>query len=425
MGLFTAAASDKASFKKLKEEGCVATFSVEVPAAKVEEQTHNHLLRIQQQARIPGFRQGKAPLELIQKQFTDHAKQEVVDQLIRKYVPEAISELKIRPVAVPSVEEVSLKPGKPLGFTVQVEIPPVFVPKDYVKIAVQRKNYPATEEAVAKRLEELREGNARLEKVSADAVAKNHYVVIDYSAARDGKPLANVKGESELVDMSSEQSVEGLVPGLLGLKRGESKAIPVKIDKKDALLNVTVKEIKEKILPPLDAEFAKDMGFETLDQVKAKLKEVIDQEGKAKTEHEVNQQIEEALLKANKIPLPPSLVEQQLEHSLERLRKQVMGPKMQWPENQLAEIRGKLRPQAENEVRISYILSSIADKEKLEASDADLNEELEKNLQGTNSDKQKAELRQMFAERKEAIAGMIRDRKTMAFVKGKAVIKDA
>ena len=186
-------------------------------------------------------------------------------------------------------------------------------------------------------------------------------------------------------------------------------------------MSVTVKEIKTKILPALDGEFANDLGFDTLEQLKAKLKEVIDDEGKQKTEREVTHQIEEALLKANKIPLPPSLVEAQLEHMIQRLRRQLGG---QLGDQQLGDLKTKLLPRAEDEVRISYILPAIAEKEKLAATEEDLKAELEKNINAIESDVKKDEVRKMFEERREAIAGMIRDRKTLDYLRQKASITD-
>lgn len=425
MGLFTSLEkNDKVKFKKLKEEGCVVTFSVEIPAPQVLDETHNYLLRIQQRAKIPGFRPGKAPLELVKKEFTGHAHQEVLDGLIRKFVPEALRELRLHPVAVPTVEDASLEEGKPARFQVMVEVPPPVNPKDYAKIPVKRKLYSVTEQALAARLEELREANARLDKAADEAVAKDHYVVIDYTAASGGKPLPQARGESELVDMSSEQVVAGLIEGLLGLKRLETKEIAVKLNGKDAVLKVTVKEIKRKILPPLDAEFAKDLGFEALAELQAKLRAAMEDEGKAKSEREVQQQIEEALIAANRIPLPPSLVEAQLEHTLERFRKQILGEKGRWSGKQLEDLRSKLRPKAEDEVRLSYLLPAIAEKEKIKALDEDLNSELERNLSAAENDAKKDEVRKLFEERKETITNMIRDRKTMAFIREKAVVSE-
>jgi len=224
--------------------------------------------------------------------------------------------------------------------------------------------------------------------------------------------------------MSSEQTITGLSEGLMGLKRGEAKDIPVKLRGKEALLKVAVKEIKRKVLPALDAPFAKDLGFASIDELKAKLKEVMDEEGRAKSEREVTAQIEEALLKANRIPLPPSLIEAQLEHRLEQLSRQLLGPSKQWPQNQLDELKAKLRPQAENDVRLSYLLPAIAEKEKVAALEDEIDSELEKSLAAAENDEKKEELRKFFGERKDAIAGMIRERKTMSLLKEKAAYTD-
>src|SRR5262249_5182598 len=149
-----------------------------------------------------------------------------------------------------------------------------------------RKKYPPTDQEINQRLEELREGNARLEKASDDAVAKTHYVVIDYEATADSKPLPNAKGTDQLLDMSSPGSVEGLAEGLIGAKRGESREIPVKLNGKPAVIKVAVKEIKNKILPNIDDEFAKDLNYPSLAELKEQLKNLIAEEGQRKSERE-------------------------------------------------------------------------------------------------------------------------------------------
>jgi trigger factor len=423
MGLFTT--SDKVRFKLIKEDACTATFSVEVPVAQVEAESHNALLRFQQRAKLPGFRPGKAPLDMVRQQFGAHLQEEVIDLFARKHVPEGLQELKLSPVAAPVITDVSREAGKPLQFQIRVEVPPRVAPKDYAGIKLTRKSYPATDEAIAARLEELREAHARLDPSADEAVGKAHYVVIDYSATRNGKPLADSKGTGELVDMSSEQTVAGLIEGLLGLKRGENKAISVKLGGQDTQLNVTVKEIKTKILPPLDAELAKDMGFETLDELKVKLKEVIAEEGRTRTERELSEQLEAGLLKSNRIPVPPSLVEAQLEHMMERLQHQLLGGHGEFSPKQAEELKIKLRPQAEDRVRISFLLPAIAQREKLEVAETEVQAELEKSLAAAKTDEDKSGVRQAFSERHDEILGMLRDRKTLDFLRAKAATVDA
>ena len=423
MGIFSALKSDKPKFKKLKEEGCVVTLSVEVAPQEIIDQSQTALMRLQSLARIPGFRAGKAPMDIVKQHFAGRAREEAVDALIRKHVPEALKDLKLRVVETPMVEDVKWKEGEPLLITVKAEIAPTPVAKDYLKIPVTRKPQAADDAALAKRIDELRDAQARLDVATDEQVGEKNFVVIDYSASQGGKPLANAKGTSELVDMSSEQSVEGLSEGLKGMKRGESKTIKVKLGGKDTDLTVTVTEIKSKVLPALDAEFAKDMGMGSLDELKGKLKEVLDREVKSASESDVVRQLEEALVKANVFPIPPSMVERQLEGMMERMKRQLMGA-TQLSDKVLTDLRQKLQPKAEDEVRLAFVMSAIAEKEKIEVSEAELASELEAGLKDAENDAKKAELREIFDKRKDQISHMIRERKTLNLLKEKAVYKE-
>ena len=424
MGIFSALKSDKAKFKKLKEEGCVVTLAIEAPASELEELSQTSLVRVQQVARIPGFRPGKAPLDMVKQHFWGRAREEALDQLIRKHVPAALEELKLRAVDTPSVEDVKFKEGEPVTIQVRVEIAPNPTAKDYTKIPVTRKPRSADAAALDKRIDELRQAHARLEAAKEDVVGPAHIVVMDYAASRGGKAVPNAKGAGELVDMSADQTLEGLTQGLLGMKRGESKTVSVKLAGKDTDLQIEVKEIKTKVLPAVDAEFAKDLGFETVDELKAKLKEVLDRELASQSEADATRQIEEALVKANVFPLPPSMVERQLEGMVDRLRRQLAGPS-KLPEKTLADLKTRLLPKAEEEVRLAFVMNAIAEKEKIAVSDAELDAELQAGLKDAEDDAKKQELKEVFARRRDQIAHMIRERKTLTFLKDKASYKDA
>lgn len=423
MGLFSLK-SDKTKLRKLKEEGCVVTLALEVPSGEVETHAQTALARLQQSARLPGFRVGKAPLDVVKRHFSSHAREEALNAVLRKHVPAAIQEFQLRTVDVPSVEDIQWTEGSSLSFQVRVEVAPVPSARDYVKIPVLRRPRAADESAVAKRLEELREAHARLEASSAEVVGPTHFAVVDFQAFRDGKRVPSVRGNSELVDMSSEQSVEGLTVGLKGMRRAETKTLQVKLGGQRTDLEVTVKEIKAKVLPPLDADFAKDLGFETLAALKDKLKEVLDRETAAAADAEEVRQIEEALVRANRFALPPSLVERQLEGMLERMsRRFSVDGKI--PPKVLEDLRAKLAPRAEDEVRLAFVLSAIADKEKIGVADTEIQAELEAGLKDARDETGKKKLREAFEARKEAISLMIRERKTMAFLRERAVYKDA
>ena len=419
MGFFGSA--EKLKIKKIKHDNCEALFSVEIPAPEAREEEENSLVRYQERAVLSGFRAGKAPLDLIKKQFSEAIRQDAVTRLARKHVPEALTELKLNPVAPPVIQAVDYAPGKPMRLSVLVETRPEIDPKGYTKIALKRRAVEPGEKAVEDRLNELREANARLEPAAEEAVGKDHYVVIDYSGLHGAKPLAD-KSEAELVDMSSSQALEGLAEGLLGMKRGETKEIAVTVKGKISKLHVVVKEIKRKVLPPLDEEFAKDMGFEKLDDLKLKLKELVSQEADKQAERDIHEQIEDALLKANRIPLPPSLIESELRHRLERVRARLLGPRGQWPDAELRSWTEKLRPLVENDIKISYLLAAIARKEKLQVPDEDLAKELDRSLESADTEEKKEDIRKAFGDRRDEIRSILLDRKTMSFIKDQAVI---
>ena len=417
------ATAEKKRYKKVKEEGCVVTVSAEVPPAEFEETLQNVFVQMQAQARLPGFRPGKVPLDIIKKQFADDARRRAVEASLRKALPEVIKEFDLHPVSTPTVSDMKFEAGKPLVFQLSVEVAPKFEVKDYKKIPVVKKSHAPADADVAQRIEEVRQGNARLEKAAGEAVGGTDYVVVDYEGAVDGKPLEGSKGTNELVDMSAPQTVAGLSEGILGAKRGETREIDVDLQGKKAKFKVTIKEIKTKVVPALDDEFAKDLGFASVAELKDKVKEMMTREGEQKADRELREQLDGHLLKAHPIQLPPSLVEAQIDSMLERIKRDWTASGRPWPEKDDEKLRGKMRPQAESDIRLSYIYQAIAKKENIAATEEDLKAELEKNL-GSVPDAEKDEIRKFFESHKDDIASVLKERKVIAYLKDNAKPKE-
>ena len=423
MAIWTPTASTKAKTKKLKVEGSRHSYEIEIPAPRVQEAIHNAFLRLQLKAKISGFRPGKAPLDLIKRQFGEHARADAIDELIRQVVPETLKDLDLRPITYPQVGNVRADADRPVTFELHVETAPKFEPKNYKGIAVTKTEYAVKDEEIESRLSQLQEGNARLDKAESDAVGKDHYVIVDFEIFRDGKALENGTGKGELVDMSSDQTLEGLTAGLLGMKRGETKELEVKLEGKPASCKVTVNEIKEKHLPKLDDEFAKDLGFEKLDELKAKLREVVAGENERRSDRELQREIEEKLLEANKFDVPPSLIDQQAEFMMDRLLQRLGGANNKLSEEQDKELREKIRPDAEKSVRLQFLISEIAGRDKIEATEEDFKAELERALADAEDDKQKKDTKSFFEKRKEEILSSLRERKVLQSIRDAAKIK--
>ena len=413
----------KIKTKKVREDGCVVVLSIEIPADKLKAPIEDAFQKIQQKAAVPGFRAGKAPKDVVRQKFSEDAKSWAVDSLIREVLPDVIEEQKLMPVSVPIVHDVELGEGKPLKFQVSFEIPPKVDAKDYKKIALTKKHQAVTDEMVNENLEQMRQRNARLVAVLTETVEKDHFVLVDYEGFLLGKPMEGAKGEDEWVDMTAPQTVAGLTDGILGAKRGETREFPVSMPGGEkASFKVKVKDIKRKSLPNLDDELAKDLGFGTLLEVRLKLREVLEKTEQSKADKDLERQIEEHVLKANPVAVPPSLVEAEAKHMLERLKHQLGVQQMD--EKEAQDLHKRILPEAENSVRLGYLLKSIADKEQLTVADADFEAEKKKSADAAENEEEKKKVDEFFSQHKREIGNIILERKVWQFLKDSAKIKE-
>ena len=224
--------------------------------------------------------------------------------------------------------------------------------------------------------------------------------------------------------MAAPQTMPGLADAIKGLKKGDKKSYETKEGKDTLSFEVTVDEIKNKVLPKLDDAFAKDMGFDTLDALKAKVKESLDEEAKQNARRAETAEIEDHLIKMNHFDLPQSLVEEYTESSL---RNFVTSMTKMKPEQLTAEQRKsfeeRIRPSVEKDLRVGYIIHAIAKKENLEATEADWKAELDKSLASAHNKAEEKKIKVFFDERKAHIMATLGERKVFEFLKNNAVTK--
>lgn len=428
----TAKTNAKASV--LDTTPCSVTLSIEVPVADVAAETAQVFDGIQKVAQVPGFRQGKAPMDMVKRNYQSAAREKVVENLIQKTAFTCLKEQGFEPIAAPRIEEVNFEFDKAFQYKVKAEKHPEVKAKDYTGIKVKKDVREITDALVKKSLDSLRERNARLEASNADAVTDKHFVLVDYDGALDGQVVPEMKTKDYLIDLTMPHNFKGLKEGLAGMKKGETKDIPVtfpedypnpKFKAKDAVLTVNVREIKEKVLPALDDELAKDFGVPTLAELEGKVRETLEGEEKKRQQQDVEKQIIDALVTANAFPVPEALVEEQLRQMLARMveyyRRQRM-PDAVWQKN-LPAWQEKYKPEAERSVRLSYILNSIADQEKIAVTDADIAAELD-TVKKANAGKE-TDVEKYFTEQKDAISSRMKEEKLFAFLIEKAKIKES
>lgn len=429
MSIFKTAQTGEVKAKQLGKEGCRVTLSVEAAPELVTKNFQNAAVQVQSRAQMQGFRAGKVPLDLVKQNFGGHIKERALDLTVKSAINAALADAKLDAVAVPVLTKAdfaSFDEGKAFTFEIAVDVAPEFEVRDYKGIEIAKKPETATDEEVTENLNRVLDANARLETAAEGAVIDDKcYAVIHYTGKRNGAEDYKLSADSELVDMAAPQTMPGLAEGILGLKKGDIKDIEAKEGNDILSFHVTVDDIKIKKVPALDDNFAKDMGFDTLDALKAKVKESLDAEAKQAAARDEVAQIENHLVKTNTFELPQSLVEEYTETSLNNFVRSMTQLK---PEQLTAEQRKsfeeRIRPTVEKDLRIGYIVHAVAKKENLEATEADWQAELDKSLATNVQNKEdEKKIKAFFDERKAHILATLTERKVFDFFKAQAKYK--
>lgn len=417
------------------EKDCVQSFTVEWPTSKVNEKIQEAFAKVQSRAKLPGFRPGKAPLELVKESFQGAAYEEAQDLLLREGVAEALKSKKVNPVQPPLVKSVQFAPDKPFQFEFEVEIAPTFKPTNYKGLKINKTVKTVSDAEVQKALDNIVEGNARLVEAKTDAIGPTQFGVIDYTGTLDGAPIAGASAENFLLDMSAPQAIAGLAEGLLGAKVDEERDVKVRFPDdspakelagKEAVFKVKVKAIKEKSRPALDDEFAKDLGLESVDVLKTRVRENLENELKQSGQAEIEKQIVDRLLEENPFSVPPTMVERQMTHLLQRQTERIAS--QGFPKDQIDKFVERLRPdartEAERQVRLAYLLDAIAEHEKIEVTDDEVQSRiqaiLEKSPASERASMEKA-LRGSYLER---LRSELRETKLFSWLLDNAKVKE-
>jgi len=429
MSIFKTAAAGEVTAQQMSKEGCRVNLSITANAELVNKSFQNAAVQVQSRAQMQGFRAGKVPLDLVKQNFAGHIKERALDLMMKAAIASALEQTKLNPVTVPALTKADFAvfdEGKDFAFEIAVDVAPEFEVKDYKGIPVTKKSETATEEEVTEQLNRILEGNARLESAPEGTVIDDKvYAVVKYTGKRNGADDYKLSADSELIDMSAPQTMPELAKNILGLKKGDVKDYETKEGNDTLSFHVTVDDIKNKVMPKLDDSFAKDMGFDTLDALKARVKEGMNAEAKANAERDFTAQIENHLVKMNQFELPQTLVEEYTQSSLNNFVRNVTQMKVEdLTTEQRKSFEERIRPTVEKDLRIGYIIHAIAHKEKLEATEADWQAELDKSLTANAKNKEdEKKIRAFFEERKEHILATLNERKVFDFLKKEAVVK--
>ncbi len=368
---------------------------VEVPAKDVDRAAARAARALAREMRMPGFRQGKAPPSLVIQRLGFAP---VLEEAIREALPEwyerALLETRIATIGDPSIEMVATPDGEgePLAFKFEVGVRPRATLGEYRGLEVGRKQEEVPDEVVETEIERVREGFARLEPVEREA-AEGDSLLIDFEGLIDGAAFEGGKAEDYLLALGSGSLIEGFEEQLAGARPGEERQVEVsfpddyqaeQLAGKDAVFKVEVKEVREKILPELDDDFAADASeFETLEELRADIREKVGEALNSRAEEDFRIAAVDAAVEAATVDVPADLVTARATERWERMERQLAQRGMD--PNAFLQMQGKTReelieeskPDAERELKREAVVTAIAEAEGIEVGDEELVEALE------------------------------------------------
>jgi trigger factor len=364
---------------------CKRGLEVEIPPERVTQEMDRAFEEYARHARIPGFRQGHIPRDVVRRRFGKDVRDEVVGKLVREEALRILEEKKIDPVDPPVLEEVKYEEGKPLAFRATFEIRPDIQIADYKKMAVSIPKHEVTDEMVESYLHGMADRAAKLEEVTGRPVQKSDYIVGTLSCRFVRGKGKNLKDEKLFLEAGSDENHPDFNAAILGMSAGESRTFEVEYpeDYNAATLrgcvveySLALAEIKKKVVPPLDDDLAKEFGtFSSLQELRSRVREEIERRAAEAERSEARQRILADLVQRHPGDVPSSMVEAQLDSRLESIAREMIArgvdptkAEVNWPEE-----RDKARPAATDAVRAMLILDAIAAHEGIAATEDDVN----------------------------------------------------
>jgi trigger factor len=368
---------------------------VDVAPGDVERGMSRAARGLAREMRVPGFRRGKAPPSVvIQRVGRETVLQEAVRDSLPDWYERALIDSGVSPVGDPEIELTSVpeSEGDPLSFQFEVGVRPQAKLGEYRGLEVGRPEPDVPDDVVDAELERLREGQARLEAVERPA-GEGDFLLVDYQGRVDGEAFAGGEARDELVELGAGRLIEGFEEQLAGASAGEQRRVEVgfpadyraeQLAGKDAVFELTVKEVREKVLPELDDEFASGAGgFDSLEELREDLRGKLRAAAEQRIDADFRIAAIDAAVDASEVEVPADILTARATERWQRVERQIAaqgldpGSYLQMQGKDREEIIEESKPDAEREIKREAVLSAIADAEGIEVSDEEMVEALE------------------------------------------------
>ena len=363
--------------------------SFEIPWEEVKRELDAAYRTVGKKARVKGFRPGKTPRHILETYFREDAEGEAVQNLVNRTFEEAMQANGIVPVARPEIAQDGILPDQSFTYSATVEVEPAVEPQGYTGLDLKREDASVTDQDMDARIEELRNMYSSLQDVEEDrTVQSGDFLVIDFEGRLGGTARQELTEAGFRIEVGSKRLVPGFEDALVGMKKGESKEFTVKFPddyhvkefaSQDITFQVTVRDVKVKVLPALDDQFVKNFErYENLEALKADLRKSLEQEKAARVKANLRKAINDRLLELNVFDVPEAYVERQIFSMMVEYQRRMVMSGMD-PDNAAkvaANLHDQFRDEAARLVRAGIILQKIAEKETIAVDEAEIDDRI-------------------------------------------------
>ncbi len=408
----------------------------EVAPEMVDKEISRALKKIGKTAKIKGFRAGKVPVAVLEKYYGAQMEQEVLGRLINDTYFKALQDHDIPAVGEPSIIDSSgVNKGEAFTYEAEVEIKPDVTAKDYTGVSLEKEKFVADPKAVDDRLEEMRTSRAQLEVSKRKKARQGDSVVIDFEGFIGDDAFAGGKGEDYLLELGSGSFIPGFEDQVIGMQREDAKDVAVSFPEdygqaelagKPVVFKVVLKEIKEKVAPELDDEFAKDFGAESLAELKEQLQKSYETQETNRVDNDLREKLVSTLIERNPLEVPEAMIAKQLDYMYEnisnRLQSQGMSPDMLGITSD--NFRENYRDKAIEQISGTLILEAVGRQEQIVAEESEIDAKLEEIAAMANAPVDMVKKYYAGAEARSGLLAQIAEEKVVSFLLEKAKVKE-
>jgi trigger factor len=368
-------------------EGCKHSLEISVPVETVEGETERVVKSVQQRAKLPGFRPGKAPANLIRKQFEGDIRQQVLESLVPKFLDQELQKQELRMVGTPDISDVHFHRGEPLRFKVEFEVFPDIELQDYQHLETTYQDPQITDDDVAKRIEEIRDQKADYSNIDPRPIEDGDHAVVSLASLSGAEQP--VKQDEMMLHVWGADTLPAFSENLRGMSPGDEKDFNVaypeeygqpKLAGRTVRFHVVVKGIRKKELPEVNDEFAKDLGdFRTVDELRDALRKNMFAQRQQEAQKAAKDNLVEKLVDAHDFPIPEAFIDRQVRNRIEQTLHSLSQEGIDASKIQLdwQKLKSSQRDKALREVKASLLLSKIAEREAISATRDEVDKEVE------------------------------------------------